>query len=128
MLYYIMFLLKSCLKIPFGLLDYLAQNARSQSRQGFQPLRAFGILIKFIMAVQRTYTHNLTLSYIPIYDNTQFILQSLLFIGNHTGEFETVSYQLYLLINIYNESAQKDIKYYLLIILIKNKFFLNNKI
>lgn len=44
-------------KNSLGLLDYFAQNAGSQSRQGFQPLRAFGILIKFIMAVQRGSTH-----------------------------------------------------------------------
>lgn len=36
----------SCLKIFNSLFDYFAQNAKSQSRQGFQLLQASGVLIK----------------------------------------------------------------------------------
>ncbi len=49
-------------KISFVLLDYTNQNAGSQPRQGFQHLQALGILIKSIVAVQRTYILYLTLS------------------------------------------------------------------
>lgn len=51
----------NCLKTIIQLLDCPNQTTESQSRQGFQPLRAFGDLIGLTMAVQIIYTHYMTL-------------------------------------------------------------------
>ena len=53
----------NCLKIFIQLLDCQNQTAESQSRQGFQPLRAFGSLVRLTIAVQGIYTHYFTLPY-----------------------------------------------------------------